>query len=164
MKRFIAFLLLSCLLLTSLLALPFLAKADPITTDPATADPAPETFQLKDVKKPSGASNFDVSEIFSVQDQSGKNTFDLTNQLITEGQEAGSPVAAILLRAINILSLLLGTFAVIMFIISGYMFSTADGDESRLDRAKAMITQTILGTVVGFGAYFIVTLVTSFLF
>lgn len=157
MKRFIAFLLLSCLILTSLLALPFLAKADPITTDT-------ETTQPKEASKPSRASNFDVSEIFSVQDQSGQNTFDITNQLITEGQEAGSPVAAILLRAINILSLLLGTFAVIMFIIAGYMFATADGDESRLDRAKAVIAQTILGTVVGFGAYFIVTLVTSFLF
>ena len=157
MKRFIAFLLLSCLLLTSLLALPFLAKADPITPV--------ETTQPKPADKASGISSFNVSEILSVDpDKNGKNGFDLTNQLIAEGQEAGSPAAAILLRAINILSLLLGTFAVVMFIISGYMFATADGDESRLDRAKTVITQTILGTVVGFGAYFIVTLVTSFLF
>jgi hypothetical protein len=141
MKRFLALLVLIALLITSLLSFPLMSQAA------------------------AGTTNFDVSEIFSIPgDEDGKQSFDLTNQLIEEGKEAGSPAAAILLRVINILTLLLGTFGVIMLIISGYMFATADGDESRLDRAKAVISQTILGMVLGFGAYYIVTLVTSFLF
>ena len=38
--------------------------------------------------------------------RNGKESFDLTNQLIEEGQEAGSPSSRYFTRAINILTLL----------------------------------------------------------
>jgi len=115
--------------------------------------------------------SFDVTEIFQIDStdetvDEGKvdGSFNLTEQLILEAEEAGSPAAALLIRVINILTLLIGTFAFVMIIIGGFTWATSGGDETKIDKGKAILTQTILGLVVAFTSYLLVTFVLSFFF
>lgn len=113
------------------------------------------------------SSGFDVFEVLSIDEETDPNgnSFDLTQDIINEAEQEGtSPVGAVLLRAINILTLLIGTFAFVMIIIGGIMFATAGGDESKIDRGKALLVQSIVGLVVAFLSYFIVTFILSFFY
>ncbi|MBU0982216.1 hypothetical protein KKC94_06010 [Patescibacteria group bacterium] len=115
---------------------------------------------------------FNVSEIMSLKnvdqktlDTTGTDIIDnksITRRFIEESKKEGtSPVGVVILRAINILSLLIGTFAFVMFIIAGFILATASGEESKIDRGKAMISQSIAGILLAFFSYIIVTLIQS---
>ena len=113
------------------------------------------------------AGAFSVREILSVDSDitTNKGGESLTADLIEKAaQENTSPVGALLLRAINLLTLIIGTFAVIMIIIGGFMFASSNGDESKIDRGKALITQALSGLVIAFLSYYIVVFIGSFLF
>ncbi|MBT5516461.1 hypothetical protein HOK22_00955, partial [Candidatus Peregrinibacteria bacterium] len=75
-----------------------------------------------------------------------------------------SLVGAALLRAINILSLLVGTFAFVMLMIGGFIFIVSGGNETQIDRGKSIMAQSVLGLVVALLAYFIVTAVLAFFY
>lgn len=108
---------------------------------------------------------FNVFEILTVEEEETGQSEKLTEELVAEAEEAGtSAVGALILRAINILSLLVGTFAFVMILISGFMLATSGGDESQIDRGKAILRQAVFGVVVAFLAYFIVVFVQSFFF
>lgn len=124
---------------------------------------APLALATSTEVKVQDASSFDVTDIFSVSSSSDDelndpNSFDLTDDLIKEGNEdaGGSAIAALILRAINILTLLVGTFAFVMIVIGGIYFATA-AEESRIDKGKAILTQAITGLILAFLAYLIVT-------
>lgn len=111
---------------------------------------------------------FDVSDVLNVTDTTSDNeevTTELGENLQEEADEKGTSVAgALILRAINILSLLIGTFAFVVILYSGLMMVTAGGDESKIDNAKSMLIQAIFGIVLAFLAYFIVAFVQSFFY
>lgn len=115
-----------------------------------------------------GYSSFDVSEIldFDSDDaEAGGNSTDLFENIIEDAEENNtSIVGAIILRAINLLSLLVGTFTFVTILISGFLLITADGDENKIDRAKGIILQSILGAVLAFLAYFITVFIQSFFY
>lgn len=120
----------------------------------------------------SETSSFDVKEIFSIggndnAEESGVDgSFNLNTDL--EDRESNDPTAqnsggvifALILRVINILTLFVGTFAFIMIIIGGFFFATAT-EESRIDKGKAILTQALVGLVIAFMSYFIVSFVQS---
>jgi hypothetical protein len=115
------------------------------------------------------SNSFNVSEILSIgagetDGTLAEGTESLTQQLIDAEEEAGSAAAALILRVINILSLLIGTFAFVMIIIGGFIWSTSAGDESKVDRGKAILTQSLAGLAIAFLSYFIVTFILSFFF
>jgi len=143
MKKLIATALLACLLVMSSNSIAFATDLDPA--------------KIED------ASSFNVFDILSVDDED--NGEHLTETLVAEAEEAGtSAVGALILRAINILSLLVGTFAFVMIIIGGFMWSTSGGNETQIDKGKAILTQAIVGLFIAFLAYFIVTFILSFFY
>lgn len=117
-----------------------------------------------------GYSRFQVDEILDLDtEDNGANADTTFYETIIEdakshdGQQISVP-AAIILRVINILTLLIGTFAFVTIMIGGFMMISAGGDEGKIDRAKAILTQSILGMVIAFLAYFITAFVQSFFY
>lgn len=67
--------------------------------------------------------------------------------------------------ALNVLRFLLsigGVIAIISLIIGGITYTTAYGDEERLDKAKKIIAYSLLGIVIAMGALVLVRQVMSF--
>lgn len=110
------------------------------------------------------SSSFDVRDILKVDEG------DIGNESINEDfinqalEDNTSPAALLILRVINILSLLIGTFAVITIIIGGFILIGAGGEESAIDRGKAIVNQSIFGLILAFMSYFIVTFLISFFY
>lgn len=114
-----------------------------------------------------GYSHFDVSEILDLdaEDNDTASTTDIYENIQNDAQEKNTSVAAaIILRVINVLTLLIGTFAFITIMIGGVMMVTAGGDESKIDRSKGILLQAITGMIVAFLAYFITAFIQSFFY
>ncbi len=114
---------------------------------------------------------FNVRDIFNTESDRANEpgnpdigSENITENFINEGEEVGSPVEAIILRAINLMAMLIGTFAFVMLVIGGFMFVSSGGEESRIERAKSIMSQTIVGLVIGMLSYLIVTFVISFFY
>jgi len=116
-------------------------------------------------------SGFSVTDIF-IEDEgedleSTKDDESIIKDLIEEADandNVSSPVMAFILKLINILSLLVGTFAFVMILIGGFIFATSGGDEGQVDKGKAILTQAIVGLVLAFLSYTIVLFVQSFFY
>lgn len=112
--------------------------------------------------------HFDAFGILNVEEDQGLGgSTDLADEIRqdAEGENgSGSVVAALILRAINLMMLTIGTFAFLTLFYAGILMVTANGDESKIDRAKNILTQSILGLVFAFLAYYIVTFVQSFFY
>ncbi|MFT7184247.1 MAG: hypothetical protein ACI9QC_000585 [Oceanicoccus sp.] len=114
-------------------------------------------------------SGFSVTDIFVEDDKGTDSSSDdesVIADLIEDAKEPGvdSPLTALILKIINILTLLVGTFAFVMILIGGFIFATSGGDESRVDKGKSLLTQAIVGLVFAFLSYSIVVFVQSFLY
>ena len=114
-----------------------------------------------------GYSGFDVSEILDLdtEDNETSSTTTLYENILEDADEKNTSVAAaIILRIINVLTLLIGTFTFVTIMIGGVMMITAGGDEGKLDRAKGILLQSITGMCVAFLAYFITAFIQSFFY
>jgi len=116
-------------------------------------------------------SSFDVSEIFIEEENNPDDTSDdksviggLETASQAEGAASDSPIVLFILRVINILTLLVGTFAFVMILIGGFIFATSGGDEGRVDKGKSIISQAVIGLVFAFMSYSIVLFVQSFFY
>lgn len=110
--------------------------------------------------------NFDVLNILDVdEDEGASGSTDLNENITDEADKKNTSVAgAVILRAINLLTLLVGTFSFVMILVGGIMFVTAGGEENRIDKAKAILNQAVVGTILAFLAYFMVVFVQSFFY
>ena len=61
------------------------------------------------------------------------------------------------------LLILLGSIAVIGFVISGILYLTASGDEERMEKAKKGMIYSVIGVIVGLLGYVVVQAVDSWL-
>jgi hypothetical protein len=147
------------LIATFLILLPLLALTAPTVfadnTETSTEDKAKAEAVIKD------SSSFDVFDILTPEKEDESTSRDIITQAEAEGT---SPVGIIILKAINILMLTIGTFAFVLIIIGGFMFATSGGDEPKIDRAKAILTQSIMGLIIAFGSYMIVYFIQSFFY
>ena len=175
-----ALLLALCLSATLILAPSALVHADdPPADGPAPEAPAPSEDGAEesdgaseggepesDVSKPKNTSSFDVFEYLRIVNRDGQDVGEnIAENIQREAEENQTSVAgALLLRAINILSLLVGTFAMLMLMYGGFTFITSGGDEGRTDKGKAVIGQAIGGLAIALMSYIIVTVVLSFFF
>ena len=64
---------------------------------------------------------------------------------------------------LNVLWIVFTAFAVIMFVVSGIMFLTAQGDREKLVTARASLYWGVVGVIVGIVAYSAVAIITSIL-
>jgi hypothetical protein len=152
-------------LLTSLSLFFLVLSFTTLITFSSTQRASASDFSIQD------SSGFSVTEILSISEGESDESFidgevNITSRFIDQvkNNKANSVVEAVLQYAINILTILIGTFAFVMIIIGGFVWSTSSGDQSKVDRGKAILVQSILGLVFAMMSYFIVTFVLSFLY
>ncbi|QQR55388.1 hypothetical protein IPG41_02430 [Candidatus Peregrinibacteria bacterium] len=119
-------------------------------------------------------SNFNVFDVFSIDEEedttTGKSTINgsttISDNIKDYAKEhtGGNVPMAIIMRAINVLMLLIGTFAFLVIFYSGVLLVTANGDEGKLEKGKGMIVPAILGLVFAFLAYYITVFIQSFFY
>ena len=104
---------------------------------------------------------------FAQDTGSGTTSFSVTN-LTVQGQNVGAvigegkhPVASLIVRVINFLSLSIGSVAFLAIIIGGIMLLASGGKETQVTKGKDIIRDAIIGLVVAFCAYFITSYVQS---
>jgi hypothetical protein len=114
-----------------------------------------------------GSASQAASPISEICDQAPKSP--TCQQTIAQTKKGTNPVVDIIRTAVDILAVLAGVGAVIVIIISGFMFITAGGgvagqratDPNRLKTARAALTGAIIGLVIVALAWTIVTFVTN---
>lgn len=134
MKK-IALILLSAFMLT-LLA--------PAFTAPVFAATDPAITELKELK-------FNVGKYLKLDEGQEQKYFD----------KGKNPIVDFILRVINFALTIIGSIAIIILIISGFMMMFSQGNQQKLDDAKAIFKYAIIGLIVTFLAYIIVIFVQS---
>lgn len=59
-------------------------------------------------------------------------------------------------KLVNTLLFIVGALAVVMIIVGGIMYTTSNGDQNNIERAKSIVIYSVVGLVVSFIAYAIV--------
>lgn len=107
------------------------------------------TSYAEDTKTPSEIENyqFSVGKHLIVNEKQEKNFF---------GDEKSSPIVVTILNVIDFAIQIIGTIAVILIIVSGFMFMTAMGNQQRLENAKEVVKYAVIGLVITFLSYTII--------
>ena len=106
---------------------------------------------------------FDVTKYLKLP---GKEPTDapVQSQVYFEKNEDGStlyPTIKFITDVIELMTKIAGTIAVIMLILSGFVMMFSQGNQNAVEKAKSMLMYTIIGTIVIFMSYMLVTLVQS---
>jgi hypothetical protein len=137
--------------------MPLLALAEDAVTTAAPDD------------KNASTDGFDVFEILTDPNSSGGDSKTSISDSLKKTADAetndaiDSPIVAGIMRVIDIMLLLIGTFAFVTLFIGGFFMLTST-EENGIERAKTIITQSLIGLVFAFMSYFIVTFVQSFFY
>ena len=76
---------------------------------------------------------------------------------------SGAAPGVIIVRVMNWLMGIIGVLAILMFVVSGWMYLTAAGDEKQTENAKNNIKFVIIGLAVALCAFIVVRLVANLL-
>lgn len=92
--------------------------------------------------------------------------FDISDTLTAPGQstadfEGGDPIVNVIIKFINFALAIIGSLAIILFIIAGFQIMLAQGNQQKLDDAKSIAINAVIGLVITFLAYIIVIFVQS---
>lgn len=147
-------------ILTATLGLAFSTAAfaaDPPTTPQpapaATTETEPEPFvpnndSLKDLK-------FDVGNVLSLDNEDQEKVYFKGDQ---------PPIIELILSVIEFATKVIGSVAIIILIIGGFMFMFSQGNEQNLSNAKDVIKYAIIGLIATFASYIAVLFVQSLFF
>lgn len=92
-------------------------------------------------------------------------TLPVGQYLVAKGQEnQPKNIAAFIVRFINFLAGIIGSFAFVAIVVGGIIMVTSAGQEAALQKGKDIIKYAIIGIVVAISAYFITTFVQSIFF
>ena len=100
---------------------------------------------------PTSTRNFSLSNL---------NSGNEASLIISSGNEQNNVVY----RVIRLIAMLVGTVAILLYIVAGYFMIFSQGDENQLTKGKQIITFTSLGLVLAFGAYMIIQLVMGLIY
>lgn len=137
----------------------------PVTATP-TATPPPAGGGGGGSSAPTTADLKDALDAFVTPTQT--NHFSLGN--LNSGNEASLYInndngeGNIVFRVIRLIAMLVGTVAILLYIIAGYFMIFSQGDENQLTKGKQIVTYTSLGLVLAFTAYMIVQLVMGLMY
>jgi ABC-type Fe3+ transport system permease subunit len=87
-----------------------------------------------------------AANVFEVCDGTAKNTEVCKN--VDPGNPGTNPIIKGIKIAITVLSIIVGVAAVIMIIIGGLSFVTANGDAQAIARARSSILYALVGVVI----------------
>lgn len=82
----------------------------------------------------------------------------------TEKLSGEKGIGGILVKAIDLLTKIIASIALIIFIIGALLTVTSEGKEDRLEKGKTAMLYAIIGLIVAFFSFIIVTFVQSVLF
>lgn len=96
-------------------------------------------------------------------------TFKVTEVLTLDSKEqpkkyfedSNSPIVSFILDVINFAITIMGSIAIILFIIAGFMFMLGQGNQQKVDEAKDVIKYAAIGLVVALLSYIIAIFVQS---
>ena len=97
------------------------------------------------------SSSFNVGQILTTSDQDQKYLVD------AEGNPIEQPIMALILDAINTISRIIGSIAMILIIIGGLLMIASEGEEDRIQKGKEMIKAAIIGLIISMAAFLIIT-------
>ncbi len=81
----------------------------------------------------------------------------------TDSKLTNTSISTLITKAMQWLLYIFGFVAVIAFIIAGFMYLTAAGDESKIKTAKNAMIWSIVGIVVALAGLIIITAVMAYL-
>lgn len=96
--------------------------------------------------------------LFNVNQILDPNPTPQTQSYFAEGK---TPIVDFVTTVINFALRVIGSIAIILFIIAGFRFMTSEGNQQKVDEAKEMFKYTIIGLIITFLAYIIVIFVQS---
>lgn len=76
-----------------------------------------------------------------------------------QGPNGNANLTVIVQTVINVLLSIIGVIAVVMLIIGGIRYTTSQGNEKAIEGAKNTILYAIIGIVVAFAAFALITFV-----
>jgi len=89
--------------------------------------------------------------------QTGQDLIDQMNKTGSTGYQGATPgptsMAQLVATIISAFLGLLGIIFVILIIYAGYNWMTASGDEEKVNKAKATLTQAVIGLIIIIAAY-----------
>lgn len=123
-----------------------------------------DAITAQDKQKADNAADktFNLTEgTFNVIDNLTLDNGDQAKKYFSKDQNAPSPIVALVLTFINFAITIMGSIAVILFIVAGFMFMTAQGNPQKLDEAKDIIKYAAIGLLVALLSYVITIFVQS---
>lgn len=124
---------------------------------------APSAYAL-DNKELSEAT-FPVQEILKMPGQatgdSGKSTDYKDQPTAYFNDEENAPLVSFALTIMNYATAIMGSIAVILLIVAGFMMMFSQGNQQQLDQAKDIVKYAVIGLIVTFLSYVIVIFVQS---
>jgi len=109
------------------------------------------------IVEPLKEGTFNVRDTLSTKTQDARASSTADQGYFTDS--ANPPVVAFILRILDFATLIMGSVAIIIFIIAGFMFMTAQGNDQVLGEAKEVIRYAAIGLVVTFLSYIIILFV-----
>ena len=94
-------------------------------------------------------------------------TFNVGEILNTEGSakqdyfETKNPIVTFILRVIDFATNIMGSIAIIILIVAGFMFMFAQGNQQQLDEAKEVVKYALIGLALTFFSYIITIFIQS---
>lgn len=127
-------------------------------SSPSGAAPSPAAATAEKIKDalegyviPTSTRNFSLSNL---------NSGNEASLIISTGNEENN----VIYRVIRLIAMLVGTVAILLYIVAGYFMIFSQGDENQLTKGKQIITFTSLGLVIAFGAYMLIQLVMGLIY
>ena len=124
---------------------------------------APFSVGIARAEEPAVPDTFKVNEILKLEDQKSyvPSKEDAAN---TADPTKSSGVVIILLKAIDLFVKIIGSIALIVFILGAILTITSEGKEDRLEKGKTAMVYALIGLVITFFSFIIVAFVQSILF
>lgn len=120
--------------------------------------------ELKAEKGDAIPSTFPVGDCLTAKDQKSFVPTKKDEDKAKGGLSAEKGIGGILIKAIDLLTKIIASIALIIFIIGALLTVTSEGKEDRLEKGKTAMLYAIIGLIVAFFSFIIVTFVQSVLF
>ncbi|MBT4917440.1 hypothetical protein HN709_01475 [Candidatus Peregrinibacteria bacterium] len=151
-KKLLTILLLTIICFTSV-STAFAKTTKELAADAATAkEDAAYDAKLKKDHDTLKNLKFDVGDVLSVGGPDSTYFTDKNN----------APIVSFILRVIEFATNIMGSIAVIILIVAGFMFMFAQGNQQQLDEAKEVVKYAFIGLALTFFSYIITVFLQSF--
>lgn len=104
---------------------------------------------------------FDLSKTLQTTDQKQSWLWDSESK--ENDAEEKSPLIALLMKIISIMTYTIGSAALLVLILSGLWLVTSHGESSQIEKGKKILTYAMVGLGFSFASYIIITFVQSLL-